>query len=415
MLKISKLYENIFSLISLRGLEYILNFILYPYLLRTIGVDRFGEIAFTQAIIQYFIILIEYGFNMTAPRDIAKNFLDKNKVKEIFSNVLACKLLILIGITTTTIFVYFMLVNIYNNYINVLLFLAMYISVIGNVIFPIWFFQGIQEMRYITLINILSRVIVLILIFLFVKTSDDYIIAAFFQSITIFIAGIFSFIILIKKYKYVFILPNVKVMKVYMKEGWSAFLSTIAINIYTSTNIVLLGVFSNSIIVGYYSTANKIIDCVRGLMNAITQAIYPYISNRLKELKKENSILIKRIRNGYCGLCCFISIFIYFFSEYIIIILFGESYRESVFLLKMMSVIPFIVSISNIYGIQIMMNFGYQKEFSKIIILAAIIDLVMVFPMVFILKAEGIIITSILVEFIVTILTVFFVKKNEVI
>ena len=80
-----------------------------------------------------------------------------------------------------------------------------------------------------------------------------------------------------------------------------------------------------------------------------------------------------------------------------------------------MSVIPFIVSISNIYGIQIMMNFGYQKEFSKIIILAAIIDLVMVFPMVFILKAEGIIITSILVEFIVTILTVFFVKKNEVI
>lgn len=72
--KISKLYENIFSLISLRGLEYILNFILYPYLLRTIGVDRFGEIAFTQAIIQYFIILIEYGFNMTAPRDIAKNF-----------------------------------------------------------------------------------------------------------------------------------------------------------------------------------------------------------------------------------------------------------------------------------------------------------------------------------------------------
>lgn len=415
MLKISKLYENIFSLISLRGLEYILNFISYPYLLRTIGVDRFGEIAFTQAIIQYFIILIEYGFNMTAPRDIAKNFLDKNKVKEIFSNVLACKLLILIGITTTTIFVYFMLVNIYNNYINVLLFLAMYISVIGNVIFPIWFFQGIQEMRYITLINILSRVIVLILIFLFVKTSDDYIIAAFFQSITIFIAGIFSFIILIKKYKYVFILPNVKVMKVYMKEGWSVFLSTIAINIYTSTNIVLLGVFSNSIIVGYYSTANKIIDCVRGLMNAITQAIYPYISNRLKELKKENSILIKRIRNGYCGLCCFISIFIYFFSEYIIIILFGESYRESVFLLKMMSVIPFIVSISNIYGIQIMMNFGYQKEFSKIIILAAIIDLVMVFPMVFILKAEGIIITSILVEFIVTILTVFFVKKNEVI
>lgn len=415
MLKISKLYENIFSLISLRGLEYILNFILYPYLLRTIGVDRFGEIAFTQAIIQYFIILIEYGFNMTAPRDIAKNFLDKNKVKEIFSNVLACKLLILIGITTTTIFVYFMLVNIYNNYINVLLFLAMYISVIGNVIFPIWFFQGIQEMRYITLINILSRVIVLILNFLFVKTSDDYIIAAFFQSITIFIAGIFSFIILIKKYKYVFILPNVKVMKVYMKEGWSVFLSTIAINIYTSTNIVLLGVFSNSIIVGYYSTANKIIDCVRGLMNAITQAIYPYISNRLKELKKENSILIKRIRNGYCGLCCFISIFIYFFSEYIIIILFGESYRESVFLLKMMSVIPFIVSISNIYGIQIMMNFGYQKEFSKIIILAAIIDLVMVFPMVFILKAEGIIITSILVEFIVTILTVFFVKKNEVI
>lgn len=415
MLKISKLYENIFSLISLRGLEYILNFILYPYLLRTIGVDKFGEIAFTQAIMQYFIILIEYGFNMTAPRDIAKNFLNKNKVKEIFSNVLACKLLILISITIIIIFFYFIVVDICGDYINIVLFLAMYVSVVGNVIFPIWFFQGIQEMRYITLINIISRIIVLILIFSFVKTTNDYIIAAFFQSITTFIAGIFSFIILIKRYKYIFILPDINIMRLYIKEGWNIFLSTVAINIYTSTNIVLLGILSNSVIVGYYSTANKIIDCIRGLMNAITQAIYPYISSKVKKLKKENDIFIKKIRNYYCGFCLTISIFVYFFSEYIIIILFGENYSSAIFLLKMMSIIPFIVSISNIYGIQIMMNFGYQKEFSRIIILAAIIDLIIVFPLVFLLKAKGVIITSIIIESIVTLLTYFFVIRKKII
>ena len=169
------LLKNIFSMVSLKGLEYLLALAILPYLVRVLGVEKYGAIVFMQSIIQYFVIIIDYGFNIITPRRIAitNNLLEHGKI---FSSVIVCK--IILGTFLTSLFLIIYLFTSLLNFVDIKLFIALYLNVIGNIIFPIWFFQGIQKMEYITVINILSRFITVIAIFLFVRTPDDYIIAA---------------------------------------------------------------------------------------------------------------------------------------------------------------------------------------------------------------------------------------------
>lgn len=197
LIKYHLLFENIFSLVTIRGIEYILSFITFPYLVRVLGPEMFGSIAFTQGIIQYFILFTDYGFNLTGPREIAKH--DSKEVRgKIFAAILGAKVFLL-GIATLVFLVMCYFFAVCSDY-DVKLFGVIYVSVIGSVFFPIWFFQGIQQMRYITIVNTIARFISVISIFCLVKTSTDYIWAAFLQAVPGVIAAVISLYILYSYY-----------------------------------------------------------------------------------------------------------------------------------------------------------------------------------------------------------------------
>ena len=332
------LLKNIFSMVSLKGLEYLLALAILPYLVRVLGVEKYGTIVFMQSIIQYFVIIIDYGFNIITPRRIAitNDLLEQG---EIFSSVIICK--IILGTFLTLLFLIIYLFTFSLNFIDIKLFAALYLNVIGNIMFPIWFFQGIQKMEYITVINILSRSITVIAIFLFVCTPEDYIIAAACQSLTNVLSGIFALLFLIKKYNYLFLFPSIKYVANTFIEGWEIFISTLAINAYTATNIIVLRLFTNDVIVGYYGAANKIIDSIKGILNPISLAIFPYISQQVI-INKSNAILfIRKVLKCY-SIFGFIMFFILFiFSDEIVSVLLGVQYEQSIILIKILSAIPF--------------------------------------------------------------------------
>lgn len=397
----SRLLENIFSMVTLRGMEYILSFLLIPYLLKTLGPTQYGSIAFMQGVIGYFILVVTYGFNMTAPRDIARA--SEEEWPTIFSTYFWAMCFLLIGSTLCFTIGYGFLHMVLNITLDIPLFLAVYISVVGLVIFPIWFFQGIQQMRYITLLNLVGRFITLILLFTMVKGPDDTVLAAFLQSCTMFFAGILSIILLYKTRKGLLKKPNKEnLIKVY-KEGWQIFLSTLAINFYTTSDIVILGALTNNTIVGYYSGADKLVNCIKRGIGAINDAVYPYISKKFTESTSEAVGFLKKqlylyMICGFLGGCL-----ILFSSPNFIPLLLGEKYIPSIEPLQIMAFVPMIVSMSNVLGYETMLPLGMEKIYTRILIMASIINLIIIVPLVLWKDASGVACSMFITETFVTI------------
>lgn len=412
MAKINKrLIENIISLFTIKGLEYILAFITFPYLVRVLQVENFGAVVFVQGIIQYFVLFTDYGFNLLGPKEIAQHDSIKERGK-IFASIFCAKLILLL--ISTIVFICMLIGAKYINDIDITLYSVVYLMVIGNVIFPIWFFQGIQQMRYITIVNIIGRFLSVACIFYFVKAPSDYILAGLFQAIVPLIAGICSWIILWEKYREVFILPKFKNVKQVFIDAWEIFTSTIAINLYTASNIVFLGLLTNNTIVGYFSGAQKIIQNINQLISPVTQAIYPYVSKTASNSKNEALKFLRKIVLILGGGNFIGSILIFIFAEWIVDILLGEGYEQSVLLLRILAFLPFIISLSNIFGIQTMLVFGMKKQFNKVLLSAAIVNTVIVLPMIYFYQAIGVSLSMTITEIFVTLSMYYILKKNDI-
>lgn len=190
------LLENFLSLGALQIVSYVIPLISLPYLSRVLGVERFGVVFFAFAFMTYFIIFTDYGFGLSATREIAVNRHNKNNLSNIFSSVMFIKIcLLLVSFAVLCIMITF-IPKLQENW---LVFLLSFLMVIGNAIYPVWFFQGVEKMKYITFLNILSKTIFLILIFIFVQKSDDYIIVPLLNSLGFLVSGIIGIYFVIKK------------------------------------------------------------------------------------------------------------------------------------------------------------------------------------------------------------------------
>ena len=160
-----RLLGNFFSLSILQIFSYVLPLLTLPYLVRILGVETFGLISFATAFIIFFNILVDYGFNLSATREISVHRENKKKTTEIYSSVLTIKFILIILSFIILSFIVFIFEK-FNSHIE--LYFITFISVIGQAFFPIWYFQGMEKMRYITIINISSKVIFTMAIFIFV-------------------------------------------------------------------------------------------------------------------------------------------------------------------------------------------------------------------------------------------------------
>ena len=396
----NKLVENILSLLTLKGAEYILALITLPYLVRVLGPERFGAIAFMQGIVQYFIILVDYGFNITAPRDIARTE-GTSDMGKVFSTIIITKLLLcLVGSS-----IFFFCVMLFQQVFvfDFKLFLAAYCSVIGNIIFPIWFFQGIQQMRYITIANITARAFSVIAIFTLVRLPGDYVLAAFFQALAPVVAGIISIGIVFLKFPGILVVPTVMDIWKMLKAGWDVFISTVAISAYTASNIVILGMFTNNTIVGYFSGANKIIESIKGLLAPFSQAIYPHVCKLAEESNDMAIAFLKKVLFGFGGGMLFFSLLLFIGAGPIVHLLLGKFYEPSIALLRIMAFLPFIIALSNVFGIQTMLPFGMEHLFSRILLTSAVVNICMVFPLTYLYQSVGLCSSMVITELFVTV------------
>jgi len=405
------LLENFFALSLIQALNYLIPLITLPYLVRVIGPEKFGLISFAQALIGYFVILTDYGFNLSATREISIHRENKQKLNEIYSSVMILKFLLCVLSFIILSLICFTIPKFKKDY---LVYIYTFGLVLGNVIFPIWFFQGMERMRYITIIHTISRMIFMIFIFIFIKKISDYLYVPLINSIGILFGGMLSLGLIYRDFGVRLLLPSVEAMKHQLKEGWHIFISTMATSLYTTSNVFILGLFTNNTVVGYYSAAEKIIRTIQGLLTPVSQTAYPRISKLVSESKEKAINFIKKMIKTVGIVSFIISSIIFVFSVSIVNIILGEQFGRSIIVLRLLSFLPFIISLSNIFGIQTMLTFNYKDAFSKILIAAGILNIILAFVLVPFFKEVGISIAVVITEIFVTVSMFVYIEKKGI-
>jgi PST family polysaccharide transporter len=405
------LLENFVALSALQGANYILPLITLPYLVRVLGPEKFGLVAFAQAFVGYFQIITDYGFNLSATREISINRENKEKVSEIFSSVMVIKsFLFLLSLIIMSVVIFFFKKFRQDPSIYYITFGM----VLGQTIFPAWFFQGMEKMKYITFLNILAKLIFTVAIFVFVRESSDYLYVPLLNSLGFIIAGILALWILVKDFGVRFYIPKIVSVNHQLKEGWYIFISTVAISFYTISNTFILGLFTNNTIVGYYSAAEKLVRALQGLWGSVSQTLYPYFSKLFNQDQKKAKETLLRVLGLSSVITFLISFFACCLAPFFIPLVLGREYLSSVYVFQILVFVIFAVGINNILGIQGLVSFGYGKQFSLVVIIAAIINLILNIVLISKFGILGPAISTISTEFFICIIEYFILKRLRI-
>jgi len=279
------LFENFTYLSFLQITLLVTPLIYYPYLIRVLGSGNYGLVIYMLSIFSFFNILINFGLNVFSTKDIAENINDKNKLSEIFSIVLILKTLIFfLGLIILLFFCYY--ITFFKK--NILLSLVCYSISISEIIFPVWYFQGIEKMKYITYVNVVSKIIITISILLFINNSKDYLLFPILLSIGGLFGGIISLIISFKVEKIVFKFVDSKKLLQYAKRSFPFFISRISAIFTIQFNSLLIGTYIGMSEVAYYDLAKKIIELFKIPNNIINETVYPKIA------RYKNVIFVKK-------------------------------------------------------------------------------------------------------------------------
>ena len=364
--KQNRLLENFLSLGALQIVSYTLPLINLPYLSRVLGVEKFGLVFFAFAFMQYFIILTDYGFGLSATREIAVNRHNQNNLSNIFNSINTLKW-ILLGVSFIILMILITFVpKLHENW---LVFLLSFFMVVGNAIYPVWFFQGMERMKYITFLNILSKVIFVGLIFIFVKQESDYIIVPLFNSLGFIVSGLIGFIFAVKNFNLKLYIPSRKSILKQFKYSTEFFLSRVSVSIMSNTNSVCLGFVQSNYTVGLYVAAEKISQAIDGIQSPLTQALYPFIA-RNKDVK-----LFKKLFYLIIFLYLIIGIIVFIFAKEIITIFYGAQMVNAYKILRIF-VVAFVLNAPVVLlGYPFLGALGYTKETNQSVIISSIIQI----------------------------------------
>lgn len=364
--------KDIFYLIALQGLTYIVPLLVLPYLMKVLGAEKFGYIGFALSVSQYLMLFVDFGFNLSATKRIALAKDNKEELNRIFSSTVYAKLALLAS--SFIILLVLSLIPEFAVYRSTMF--VMFLMVIGQAGLFVFLFQGIGEIKWVSIFNCIAKITVLPLTFVLVKSSDDFLIAALLQGLAAVTAMLISWG-MIKKKKWVSLVKvGIKDIKEEISESFPLFLSTAATSVYTACFVLILGYFATPEEVGQYSAVDRVMRALCYLvLIPILQVYYPKIS----ALAKENVPLAKqRVKALFAlvlsGMAC-IAIFLYFCSPIMIEFL-GDDYLESDGLFKIMSFVPLFVGMSGVFGQLIILAMGNKEDkkyFSKVYIIAAVV------------------------------------------
>lgn len=369
-----QLIENFFSLSILNALNVVLPLLTLPYILHVVGKANYGAYSYVYAIVQYVILFSTYGFNFSATKQISQNRDDVVAVTRIYNAVTACK-----GLIALVLSIGLLLMSrwVFKDSVGTWMFIYGLGMVVGDVFTPVWLFQGMEKMKFMTIVNASSKILFTILIFLLVRVRDDYQLLIFLNSCGYLLAGVLSLILVRRQFHLRLHLSTWKDIRLQLKEGSAVFGSTFGMNLYRNANIIILKQFVADDVVGLYSAAEKVVKGFQSLISPAAQALFPHLSLRFKgQSVNEQMRLLRKVSLPFTAVVVAITIGVYLFAPLISDILCGKEFVACVPLIRIMTLVILFGEINYLVGIVGLINMDGQRYFFQSVIVTGVFSVV---------------------------------------
>ena len=364
--------SNFIWLSALQVASYAFPLITMPYLAKIIGVAGFGKIAFASTIMIWIQTVADWGFNLTATRDVAQNRENSNKVSEIFSNVLWARCLLMILSFAILVALVFIIPRFRE---NALIIFVTFLMIPGHILYPDWFFQAVEKMKYLTILNVLMKFIFTVAVFIFIKREDQYILQPLFTSIGYVVSGLIAMYIICAKWEVKIYSPSFSSIIKTIKNSTDVFINNLMPNLYNSFSTILLGVVGGGAAVGILDGGNKFIHFGTQVLQTIERAFFPFLSRRI-----DKHYIFQRLNICLSAIMAF-GLFI--FAPLLVRLLLSPEFAESVYVLRIRAISLIFFAITNTYGNNFLIIHHKEALLRKITVYCSITGFVLAWPLVY--------------------------------
>lgn len=362
--------HNVLALYGVNISNYFIPLITVPYLARVLGPKEWGMVAFAQAFGQYIILVVEYGFDLSATRETARIRNSPERCAELIAGVLGAKMVLALGMLVVVLIIY-RWVPPFQEHPRVLwagVFWALAMAFTLR-----WYFQGMERMRLVAMLEVGSKVLALFGILLLIRSPEDGWKVLGVQGVASMGSTLMTFILAYREIP--LRLPSLSKITSVLRLGWTMFLFRASASLYTVGNSFVLGLFSAPQVVAYYAGAEKISKAFLGLLGPISQALYPRLSYLAESSRHEAAklarvgLVVMAFGGGFMGLIIFV------LAPLLVRILLGDGYDSAIPVLRLLALLPPLIALSNVFGIQWMLPLGCDRPFNVIILVAGVLNL----------------------------------------
>lgn len=384
----------------------VLPLITAPYISRILGAENIGIYSYTISISAYFILFGSLGVALYGQRQIAYEQEKCEKCSKTFWEIIILRFATMI---VSMIIFYFMFVRgeQYQIYYKILL-----LELLANCLDISWFFQGLEEFKKTVTRNIIVKIISVASIFAFVKTSNDLAIYFWIYVLSTLIGNLSLWAYLPKYIK------RIKIKKLnviqHIKPTIGLFIPQIAIQIYTVLDKTMIGaIISDKSEVGFYEQSQKIIKMLLAVITSLGIVMLPRIANTFANGEKEKATNYMMKSFNMVFILAFPIIFgIIVVSKSFVPLFFGEGYDKVAILMSVISPIILLIGLSNVTGTQYLLPTKRQKEYTISVVYGAIVNFIMNACLIWKFGAIGASIGTVIAEFTVTLVQMYFVRKD---
>ena len=367
--------RNVVALYCLQVGRKLIPLVSIPYLARVLGPSGWGTVAFVQAMAEFLVIIIEFGFNISATREVARNRDNPQECGRIMAGVLGAQAMLAVAGVTIAI--------IASRYLPVVsdhpkLLLAGLAYAVGQGFSPQWFFQGLERMRLSAALELTGKVLSLIGIFIFVHSPvDNWKVLALTAIAPALTTGV-GLSLASRTIPMHF--PTWALVRPAFVMGAPMFIFRSAESLYGVGNAFLLGVFTTAEIVGYFAAAEKVSKAAFGLLNPIREAIFPRLSHLAARGSEDAAARLARLgATAMIGGGAVLGLSLYAFAPFALKLLLGGKFEPAIEVLRILSVLPLLLSITYSIGFQWLLPFGKDAVINRIILAAGVMNLVLSF------------------------------------